>query len=134
MSCHCFIENYPHIKDGTTRALYDDAKREEGIDDLGVTTPRKKRRNNPLCKEVSIVVHEDFTNAIKVGDDVDKDELLKEAILNTRAERVQAELTKDLTTIKFIESAKKMAEAANDADERAKYMTIVQKYMDKLSE
>lgn len=76
---------------------------------------------------------EDFSKAIKGKEHDEGIELRKEDILKARAERIQEELTKDMTVMKCIDSAKQMADAASDADERAKYITIVKKYLDKCS-
>lgn len=66
MYCHCILDKYPHVRHETTRALHDDAQREEEISDVGTLRPssRKKRRTKLLYKELSIVEFENFTSAI----------------------------------------------------------------------
>lgn len=59
MYTHCFIDKYPHAKDDTTCEIQDNAQREdsslkEGIDYFIFQMPRKKRRSNTSCKDVSI--------------------------------------------------------------------------------
>lgn len=101
---------------------------------MGTRTPRNKRRRNLFCKELSFVGFEELTNAIRWTEEDDGEELRRDAVLKAKPEREKAEMPKDMAAMKCIYCRKRMEEEDIDPDECDKYMTIVQKYMHKLSE